>query len=76
MTLQCKDIPDEPILDYLAGADGPVAQWDAGLRTAMGNPPDKLVLAKLRRLVSRGLIDGCPCGCRGDFRIARDKGKP
>lgn len=31
--------------------------------------PEKVVLAKARRLVKRGLIDGCCCGCRGDFRI-------
>jgi hypothetical protein len=29
--------------------------------------PDKLVLAKARKLIRRGVIDGCVCGCRGDF---------
>jgi hypothetical protein len=29
--------------------------------------PEKVVLAKAKRLVQRGLIGGCPCGCRGDF---------
>jgi hypothetical protein len=31
--------------------------------------PDKVVLAKAKRLVKRGLISGCTCGCRGDFEI-------
>lgn len=31
--------------------------------------PPKVVLAKLRRLVKRGLLDGCGCGCRGDFTV-------
>jgi len=29
--------------------------------------PPKLVLAKARRLVRRRLLEGCYCGCRGDF---------
>lgn len=31
--------------------------------------PEKVVLAKLRTLIKRGLIDGCACGCRGDFTL-------
>lgn len=30
---------------------------------------ESLLLAKLRRLISRGEIGGCTCGCRGDFYI-------
>lgn len=29
--------------------------------------PEKVVLAKAKTLVRRGIIDGCCCGCRGDF---------
>lgn len=31
--------------------------------------PEKVMRAKLKSLRHRGLIDGCVCGCRGDFRI-------
>jgi hypothetical protein len=31
--------------------------------------PEKIVRAKARALVRRRLIDGCTCGCRGDFEI-------
>jgi hypothetical protein len=31
--------------------------------------PRKVIMAKLRRLVKRGVIDGCTCGCRGDFKV-------
>lgn len=31
--------------------------------------PFKVVLAKMRSLIKRGLVDGCDCGCRGDFTI-------
>ena len=34
--------------------------------------PEGVVLAKARKLILRGLVDGCACGCRGDFeRMAR-----
>lgn len=31
--------------------------------------PWKVVLAKFRRVNKRGLVDGCDCGCRGDFEL-------
>jgi hypothetical protein len=31
------------------------------------NVPPKVVRAKAKRLIARRLIDGCSCGCRGDF---------
>jgi hypothetical protein len=31
--------------------------------------PPKVIQAKLRGMVKRGLIDGCACGCRGDFKV-------
>ena len=35
---------------------------------------EKLVLAKCRGLIDRGLLNGCTCGCRGDFELT-DKGE-
>lgn len=31
--------------------------------------PEKVVLAKARKLIRRGVLTGCVCGCRGDFEI-------
>jgi predicted transcriptional regulator len=31
--------------------------------------PEKVVLAKARRLVRAGRLTGCTCGCRGDFAV-------
>lgn len=72
--MQCKDIPDAPILRFLAKNPGVWHNWffgdDRDVRLAMPpNVPEKLVLAKMRTLIRRGLVDGCDCGCRGDFEI-------
>jgi len=80
--MQCKDIPDRPILSFLAGPfDGwPAPGWAVwygkkgetvqSVLNAMpeGTPP-KLALAKMRQMIRRGVVDGCGCGCRGDFEI-------
>jgi hypothetical protein len=31
--------------------------------------PPKVIQTKLKKLVERGLIDGCACGCRGEFTV-------
>lgn len=38
------------------------------------NVPEKVILAKIRRLDRRGVISGCGDGCRGDLEVA-DKGR-
>jgi len=76
--VQCKDIPDAPILRFLSGQsawagwhDLPrTGEYCPTVRDAMPEVPDKLVLAKMRTLIRRGLVSGCGCGCRGDFRIS------
>ena len=78
--MQCKDIPDAPILAFLANLNGRWANWfgdeyDNSVTHAMPpGTPSKLVLAKMRQLIRRGAVEGCPCGCRGDFEIT-DKGR-
>jgi hypothetical protein len=79
--MQCKDIPDRPILEFLEKLAGKWASWyDPGwaensVRHAMpALPNEKLALAKMRQMIHRGVVDGCPCGCRGDFVIT-DKGR-
>lgn len=79
--MQCKDIPDLPILQFLdrcRDAEGhPVwATWGEGysmptVRDAMpSDTPEKLQLAKMSQLMRRGLVVGCDCGCRGDFELS------
>lgn len=33
--------------------------------------PERLQIAKMKTLVRKGLVDGCGCGCRGDWQITR-----
>lgn len=45
---------------------------DAGSMPRVYDPthpdaPEKVLLAKLRAMVRKGLIGGCGCGCRGDW---------
>ncbi len=76
--MQCKDIPDRPILEFLLQRPG-WCNWyfrdDRDVTAAMpAGTPAKLVLGKMRVLMRRGLVTGCPCGCRGDFEIT-EKGE-
>jgi hypothetical protein len=83
--MQAKDIPELPILQYLATI--PKDRTAARYRTYPGSEevpsiihavpagtPEKVALAKMKALIRRGLVDGCACGCRGDFTIT-EKGR-
>lgn len=86
--MQCKDVPDLPVLRFLASLNGEWAnnwiapagatdrEWAARsvYRAMLPGTPWAVVVAKMRRLIERGLVDGCPCGCRGDYVIT-DKGR-
>ncbi len=42
---------------------------------AMPDVPAKVVLAKANQLIKRKLLDGCGCGCRGDFHVTERGGE-
>ena len=71
------DIPTKPILKFLSELDG-WGYWFEGERSVQKAMPKginyKLILAKMRKLIKQGYVDGCACGCRGDFEIT-EKGK-
>lgn len=75
--LQSKDVAEEPILKFLANR---YPQWSFLAEAWVGedvgvsfppNTPYKIKLAKMRSLCDRGLVDGCTCGCRGDFFLTQ-----
>ena len=81
--MQCKDIPDEPILQFLAGWSPVCTTWfwsddykppNSVVNAMPPETPAKLALAKMGSMIRKGIVTGCPCGCRGDFEIT-DKGR-
>ncbi len=77
--MQCKDVPEIPILQFLSNRQGKPCFSFEGLPDYIGEAmpagtPSKLVLAKMKTLIHRKLVSGCACGCRGDFLITK-KGK-
>ena len=74
--MQCKDIQTRPVLEFLLLHKGKWCNWyfgddrDVGRAMPEGTPR-KLVIAKMRTLIGRGLATGCACGCRGDFEITQ-----
>lgn len=77
--MQCKDIPDAPIIAFLVNLGSRWAnhfgdEYDNSVTHGMPpGTPRKLALAKMGMLLRRGIVDGCNCGCRGDWRLT-DKG--
>lgn len=81
--MQCKDIPEQPILKFLHSLNGRWACWyssDDGtpFENSVANAfppgtPAKLIVAKMGMMIRKGVVDGCSCGCRGDYRLT-DKG--
>ena len=74
----CVTVPDEPILRFLAEHIDEWCTWGKGyamptVKDAMpAGTSDEVQHAKMRDLMKRGLVDGCACGCRGDFEITHN----
>lgn len=77
--LQAKDISDA---EMVAALDATAGKHNASsnvcdqsclwyVEAHLPQYPAKVVLAKLRRLIERGIVEGCGCGCRGDFKVVR-----
>lgn len=74
--MQCKDIPEKPIIDFLyeLHKKGVWGNWFEGAENSVAsvmppNTPEKLVRAKMNQMMRKGKVNGCPCGCRGDYRL-------
>ncbi len=72
-----KNISDELALSAIRAKRGMygVSEWATlwDIQQYLDQYPPKVVKAKLKSLVKRRVIDGCACGCRGDFNIPQDK---
>jgi hypothetical protein len=79
--VQAKNVPEDVILAYLRERpgrwhshwyyEGVDPEWSmTAARPELREFPEKVLVAKLRAMVRKGLIDGCTCGrCRGDWHV-------
>lgn len=76
--MQAKDVGDRAVLEAVrklsmvekSYGSPPfwVMAWD--LRKDLGlEGTGRLMEAKCEALIRRGLLDGCTCGCRGDYEL-------
>lgn len=56
------------VASVLAGH--PEAVGTAESARSWPDTPSKVVLSKIRRLVHKGLVAGCSCGCRGNLEVS------
>lgn len=79
---KCSDIDRNVFLDAIEQATyfNPVSggwrstwamRWHVEniLRYTYPGLPDKVIMAKFRRLKKQGWVDGCECWCRGDWEV-------
>lgn len=71
LVLQAKDIPDADFYEAIRSVNEHRGGWahTGDLVEAFPDAPIKVLIAKAAALIKRGLIDGCACGCRGDFEV-------
>lgn len=78
--IQCKDIPDEEFLLALIftisinenfNPQNWRMRWEVkeNLEAVRGPIPEKVFLAKAKKLIKAKKLGGCDCGCRGDYHL-------
>lgn len=68
---KASDIPEIYIYDAIEKArmPGRTSTLLPDIELELATYPPKVVRAKLKRMVIKGKLEGCWCGCRGDFYI-------
>ena len=69
--LQAKNVDEGKILKLLGElpVGRSMSRWDLAEHFCTCCHPEKVLLAKLRKMVKQRKIEGCACGCRGDFYL-------
>lgn len=69
--MKAADIDDVEILGVIERLCAETGSWTFTYHVAASYPsvPPKVVAAKLSKLLRRGLVTGCACGCRGDWEL-------
>lgn len=73
-TIQAKHVSDIDVLKFIDQQNKESGPWmmRQDVEAHFKPIPPKVVLSKLRALLKKRLIDGCGCGCRGDFTMTTD----
>lgn len=70
--MQAKDVDGDALLSFINRTEVLkgywVNSWDFN-DTEWAEIPHKVLWAKLANFIKKGLLDGCTCGCRGDFTL-------
>jgi hypothetical protein len=78
--MKAADITDAELLEAVRVVRGKygVPRWSTlwDVEDVLSQYPTKVVQAKLKSAVRRGLLTGCACGCRGDFEEPATIGAP
>lgn len=72
--IQAKNITDEEIFGVVDKVRKEENIWTNRwqLEESLPQYPPKVILAKCASMIRRGILDGCTCGCRGDFERPHD----
>ena len=78
-SIQAKHLDNYLILNWLSHQQYPATWFKDENSTSLYkiinlDVPEKVVLSKMRSLIKKSLVDGCYCGCRGNFTIT-EKGE-
>ena len=67
--MKAADISDERVFAVVDAAKKAGAYWATVQQVCEAIPefPYKIVHAKIRQMIYKKRLDGCPCGCRGDL---------
>ena len=70
-TIQAKHVDAGAIIETIGRIEAARGAWAmrVDLERAFPAVPPKVLLAKCRALIKSRKIDGCGCGCRGDFTL-------
>lgn len=72
--MKASDIPDTLFLQTVENIRQQTGfNWVMRWEVAEHFPdvPSKVLMAKAKRLMLRKLMDGCWCGCRGDYEVTK-----
>jgi len=69
--MQCKDIADRPLLRFVAAKEAEKGMWVNAwdFDPPYSDLPGRLFRAKMGKLIDKGYLTGCNCGCRGDYEL-------